>query len=132
MSYIKTIKLRTKPNEFYDITENVRKIVKDSEIDSGFCLVFCPGSTGSIILNENEPMLLADIRDNLDKIVPKEKFYHHSENAASHIKATLLGCSKTIPVEDSELQLGTWQAIIFSEWDIKPRQREIIVKILGE
>ena len=111
----------------------VKKIVKDSEITDGICSVFCPGSTAAILLNENDPMLLTDIKKFIEKIVPEEKLYQHPDNAHSHIRSAMFSSSsQTMPVENGELFLGTWQDILFLELDVKPRDREIMITIVGE
>ncbi len=124
---IMIIKLRTEPNKFYNITYEVKEKVC---IKDGICIVFCPGSTGAIIINEDDAMLLEDLKKKLSEIAPENEIYQHPDNAHSHIRACLLGSSKTIPVKNGELVLGTWQDILFYECDTKPRDREIIVKFI--
>lgn len=126
------IKLSTKPKEFYELTDKVQKIVKDSEVLSGICLVFCPGSTGAIILNENDPTLLNDLGDVMERVASEKKLWNHAENAHSHIRAALFGPSATVPIDNGRLIVGQWQSILFYEADIKPRDREITVTIVGD
>jgi len=126
------IKLTTKPYRFYDISDNVQKIVKESELLTGICLVFCPGSTSAVMLNENDPTLWKDMGKVLESIASERKVWQHAENAHSHIRAAMLGASITVPVVDSKAVLGQWQSVLFYEADVKPRQREIIVTIVGE
>ena len=130
--YKEIIKLKTSPYKFYDITGKVEKIVQKSDIRAGICLVFCPGSTGSVIVNENDSALIDDIRAKLEEIAPKTSTYRHPNNAHSHIRAVFLGASETIPVENNKLVLGTWQSIIFVENDIRSRNRDIMVSVIGE
>ncbi len=132
MTYSETIELKTKPYEFYEITEHVRKIVKESEIENGICLIFCAGSTGAIIINEDDPMLLEDLKKSLEKTAPRSGIYQHSENAHSHLWAAFLGSEKTVPISNTKLALGQWQDIVFFECDTFPRQRKIIVTVQGE
>lgn len=130
--YTEIIKLKTKPKKFFDITEKVSKAVKNSEIGAGMCFIFSPASTASIILNEDEPMLMKDLEDALEKISSEEKLYHHSDNAHSHIRAMLLDCNKSVPVESKKLILGNWQHILFAEFDIKERDREVVITVMGD
>ncbi len=125
-----TINLKTSPYRFYDITDKVEDIVRRSDIDDGVCIVFCPGSTGSVIINENDSALIDDIRETLDRIAPKSTSYRHPSNAHSHIRAVFLGASELIPVRDGKLTLGTWQSIFFVENDIRSRSRQIIVNVI--
>jgi len=123
------IELSTKEGDMVDITSEVEKIVEKSGIKEGLCFVFNPGSTGSVIINEYEPNLLEDFRKTFSKIVEGEHL--HPLNAHSHLKAGLLGPGKFVSIKKGELQLGTWQSIIFCEFDVKPRNRKILVSIGG-
>ena len=119
-----------KRNEFIDITSQVKKIVRDSKIKEGLCVVFCPHTTAALTINENaDPSVQKDIIEHLEKLVPAHKNYSHSEgNSDAHIKASLLGSSLNVTIEDGSLALGTWQGIYFCEFD-GPRSRQIYVKI---
>ena len=132
MVYTDTIKIKVKSQGFSDITSKVEDIVKDSEIEDGICTIFAVGATSSIIINEDDPMLLQDLKDSLEKIAPKEKIYHHSENAFSHLRSTIIGTNQTIPVKGGELILGTWQEIMIANFDTEDREREIVVTIVGD
>jgi secondary thiamine-phosphate synthase enzyme len=132
MVYTDTIKIKVKSQGFSDITSKVEDIVKDSEIEDGICTIFAVGATSSIIINEDDPMLLQDLKDSLEKIAPKEKIYHHSENAFSHLRSAFIGTNQTIPVKDGELILGTWQEIMVANFDTEDREREVVVTILGD
>ncbi|MDQ6883251.1 MAG: secondary thiamine-phosphate synthase enzyme YjbQ [Candidatus Dormibacteraeota bacterium] len=116
--------------EALNITKDVEAVVTASGIEDGICVVFVPHTTAAVFLNENaDPDALADILSTLDRMVPWEAGYRHAEgNAAAHIKASLVGTSETIPVEDGRLSLGRWQGIFFAEFD-GPRRRECRVSV---
>ncbi|MFA6281914.1 MAG: secondary thiamine-phosphate synthase enzyme YjbQ [Candidatus Omnitrophota bacterium] len=122
----------TKRTEFIDITAKVEKVVKDSKIKDGLCIVFCPHTTAALTINENaDPSVQKDIIKHLEELVPANKGYSHSEgNSDAHIKASLLGSSLNIIIEDGNLALGTWQGIYFCEFD-GPRDRQVWVKIIN-
>ena len=132
MVYSDTIKVKVKSQGFYDITGKVEEIIRKSEVDDGICNVFIAGSTGSVILNENEPMLLEDFRKVLEKISNSQDLYQHMENAYSHIRSALIGSSQSIPVKEGKLMLGTWQSIMIANFDIEERERDIIVTVVGD
>jgi secondary thiamine-phosphate synthase enzyme len=94
--------------------------------------VFAPHATGVLVLTEYEPSLVEDIRDMLEKLIPKHGDYAHPSNAHSHLRSMLFSPDKTLPVIDGQLALGTWQSLVFIETDVYPRQRTIIVQVLGE
>jgi len=114
--------------EFIDITALVRQIVLQAKIDNGVCLVFCPHTTAGLTINENaDPLVRQDIIKHLEKLVPDNGGFSHSEgNSAAHIKASLLGSSVSVIIEEAKLRLGTWQGIYFCEFD-GPRAREVYV-----
>ena len=123
----------SKQAEFIDITSLVREKVTELKISDGVCVVFVPHTTAGITINENaDPDVVQDILMMLDKKIPmSDSGYRHSEgNSAAHIKASILGLSVTILVENGKLQLGRWQGIYFCEFD-GPRKREIWVKIVA-
>ena len=129
------LKTRGEP-EILDITEMVSAVVKGSGFESGIACIFAPGSTCAVTTTEYEPGLLSDIPAALERIAPKNIEYRHDEkwgdgNGHSHVRSALLGPSITIPFDDGGLNLGTWQQIVFVELDVKPRQREVIVKVIG-
>lgn len=126
------IRLKTKPNEFYDLTDKVKGIVKASEFVAGICTIFCPGSTGAVILNENDPTLIDDLKDVFENLASSKKLWNHADNAHSHIRATLLGPSVSVPIEEGRATLGQWQSVLFYEADVNPRNREIVVTVVGE
>ncbi len=117
-----------------DIEDLLNKI-KTTNKESGIIHIFAKGSTGSVILIEDDPNLLHDLFDILDKIAPFDRDYKHhmtwhDDNGASHIRATLLGQEISIPYEEGRLLKGTWQNIILINHDTRDREREIIVTIL--
>lgn len=132
------IKIQSKnENDMIDITEHVSDGVSDSEIVNGIATVFVKGSTGSIITIEYEPGLIKDFPNMLSRIAPKDLEYSHEQmwhdgNGHSHVKASLVGSSLTIPFIERRLCLGTWQQIVFVEFDTRKRNREIILQIIGE
>jgi secondary thiamine-phosphate synthase enzyme len=119
--------------EFLDITDKVREIVKDSKIESGFCLVYVPHTTAGIMINEHaDPDVVGDIKNQLDKMVPLRSNYKHGEgNSAAHIKAALIGTSATMIIQYGDLALGAWQGIFFGEFD-GPRNRSVMVKVIAD
>ena len=119
--------------EFQDITRKVKDIVGSSGVKSGICYVFVPHTTAGIIVNEHaDPSVVEDIAAQLDKMVPQHGNYRHMEgNSPAHIKASMLGDSETLFIEDGQIVLGTWQGIFFCEFD-GPRNRHILVRILPD
>jgi len=124
-------------NEIADITGDVRLILKNSGVSAGSILVFVPGATGAVTTIEFEPGLARDFPALMERLIPENITYLHNEtwhdgNGHSHLRASLIGPSLTIPVIDAELVLGTWQQIIFLEFDNKPHNRRIVVQVSGE
>lgn len=117
--------------EFQEITPRVREVVQASGVKSGICYVFVPHTTAGVMVNEHaDPSVVEDIAAQLDKIVPQHQDYRHLEgNSPAHIKATIIGDSETLFIEDGRLVLGTWQGIFFGEFD-GPRNRNVFVKIV--
>jgi secondary thiamine-phosphate synthase enzyme len=118
--------------EFVDLTDRVSETVSKSGIRNGLVHVFAPHATGVLILTENEPGLLGDIRHWLEEVVPKGRAYRHPSNAHSHLRSMLLSPERTLPLIDGKLELGTWQSLLFVEADVYPRRRTVIVQVLGE
>ena len=114
--------------EFLDITDQVQKALDDLDINNGSVTVFIPHTTAGITINENaDPDLIIDLRASLEGLVPLHAGYKHDEgDSAAHVKASLMGSSVHVPVESGSLQLGTWQAIYFCEFD-GPRTRKVWV-----
>ncbi|MFA4916728.1 MAG: secondary thiamine-phosphate synthase enzyme YjbQ [Syntrophales bacterium] len=117
--------------EMLDITGQVRNFLKESKIKSGICRIFIPHTTAAVTINENaDPDVPEDIIMALDKLIPLSGSYRHREgNAAAHIKASLIGASETVFIENSNLLLGTWQSLFFCEFD-GPRTRKVFVKLI--
>ncbi|MBN1664609.1 MAG: YjbQ family protein [Deltaproteobacteria bacterium] len=117
--------------EMIDITDAVRSILKEEKIQSGICHVFVPHTTAAVTINENaDPDVPADIMMGLDNLIPLKDRYRHMEgNSAAHIKASLVGASEMVFVENGELVLGTWQSLFFCEFD-GPRTRQVYVNCL--
>ena len=118
--------------ELVDITKQVQDTVSHSLVSDGICFVFVPHTTAGIILNENwDPAVGQDILFALDQIVPRVGEYRHAEgNSPAHIKSTLTGASVTVPIERSEIVLGTWQGIYLAEFD-GPRRRRVLIKVIS-
>jgi secondary thiamine-phosphate synthase enzyme len=120
-----------KKQEMVDITDRVSDLVKRSGIGDGMCLVYVPHATAAVVINENaDPNVCEDILDSLGGLIPDGKWRHDriDDNAAAHIKATVLGPSETVPVRSGRLRLGTWQSIMLVELD-GPRERTVIVEV---
>lgn len=134
---INRFKISTKGfNDIIDITAQVTKIVKESKVKEGVCLISCPGSTAGITTIEYEEGLIEDLKRTLEKIAPMSEDYEHCKkwgdcNGYAHIRSALLKPFLAVPIEDGKLVLGTWQNLVFLDFDNRPREREIIVKILG-
>lgn len=132
------IKIKSeRENDMIDLTKKISKAISDSDISEGIVIIFVKGSTGSIITIEYEPGLTKDFPDMLSRVAPKDIKYGHEDlwhdgNGHSHVKASLVGSSLTIPFSDSTLYLGTWQQIVFVELDTRSRDRDIILQIIGE
>jgi secondary thiamine-phosphate synthase enzyme len=119
--------------EFLDITNEVQRVVQSSSIENGVCYIFVPHTTAAIIVNEHaDPSVVQDIASQLDSIIPQHSGYRHREgNSPAHIKASLLGNSETLLIENGKLVLGTWQGIFFCEFD-GPRNRNMLIKIASD
>jgi secondary thiamine-phosphate synthase enzyme len=119
--------------ELQDITSEVRNIIEKSGVASGVCHILVPHTTAGIMVNEHaDPSVAEDIASQLEEIVPRHRNYRHLEgNSPAHIKASLLGDSRTLFIEDGKLVLGTWQGIFFCEFD-GPRSRHVMVKIVAD
>ena len=120
----------TAHTQMLDITREVQNAVTQSGVRDGLCTVFIPHTTAAVTINENaDPDVVRDFTTEINKIVPWEDGYHHIEgNSAAHLKASMIGFSEQIIVEDGRLVLGTWQGIYFCEYD-GPRTRKVYVKV---
>ena len=135
----KTFQLRTKPYcDVIDITQQIQNAISESNIKNGIVNVHNTGSTGGISTTEYEPGIVKnDIEDFLESIIPYDKDYKHhrtwgDHNGAGHLRSFLLKTSQTFPFKDKKLLLGSWQQIIFCEFDEKERRRELTLTIIGE
>jgi secondary thiamine-phosphate synthase enzyme len=125
-----TIRTR-KTQEMIDITAQIAEAVRHAGVANGFCVVYVPHATAAIAINENaDPNVCQDILDALARMVPEGAWRHDriDNNAAAHIKATILGPSETLLVQDGRLRLGTWQSVMLVELD-GPRDRTVIVEV---
>jgi secondary thiamine-phosphate synthase enzyme len=115
-----------------DITRSVEEIVRKSKVENGVCTIFVPHTTAAVTINENaDPSVSHDLLMELNKIVPFEDHYRHTEgNSAAHIKASLVGSSLTVLIESGKIILGTWQGIFFCEFD-GPRNRRVSIKVIS-
>lgn len=123
--------LSTDRQGFYNITSSVSLAVKESGIKNGICVVFCPHTTAGITINENaDPDVVDDLLFALDKTYPdRPEFKHMEGNSAAHMKASFMGSSATVIIENGRLLLGIWQGIYFTEFD-GPRSRKYMVKVM--
>lgn len=137
-TYHNAISFQTKGNcDIIDITGKVSDIVKESDFGTGICTVFCSGSTGALTTIEYEKGLLKDFPDAMERIAPQNIEYAHDKkwgdgNGHSHVRASLVGPSITIPFVNGRMTLGTWQQIVFIDYDNRPRKRNIEIVIVGE
>jgi secondary thiamine-phosphate synthase enzyme len=123
--------------EIIDITQKVSECIVSSTLSNGLVTIFCPSSTSGVTTLEFEPGVLQDLKRIFNELVPSDNSYIHNEawhdgNGHSHIRAALLKASLTVPLVAGRLTLGTWQQIVFVDFDTRPRKREIIVQIMGE
>jgi len=138
MIITKEISLRTQGyTDAEDITSLVAEQVRASGLRAGIVTIFCPGSTGGLTTIEYESGVITDLQQILDEIVPPDRNYRHhlrwgDDNGSSHIRAALIGPSLTVPFVDGRLTLGTWQQIIFLDFDTRPRSRQLVVQVMGE
>jgi secondary thiamine-phosphate synthase enzyme len=134
----KIVQLRSsKENDIIDFTEQTSEALKESKMENGLVTVFVSGSTAAITTIEYEPGLRHDFPKMLSRIVPKDVQYHHDDtwhdgNGHSHVRASLIGPSLSIPFSNGQLNLGTWQQIVMLELDTRQRERVITLQILGE
>lgn len=129
---MKIIDIKTSSrSQLVDITDQVRKAVAESGAVDGLCHIWVPHTTAGITINENaDPSVARDILMELDKRIPWDDGYQHSEgNSAAHVKSSLIGCEKTLIIEGGRLALGTWQGLYFCEFD-GPRKRQVWLKIV--
>jgi secondary thiamine-phosphate synthase enzyme len=138
MVYQRNIQVQTSGHrQMHDLTAEVGRIVSESRVRCGVVHVFNTGSTGAVGTIEFEPGLQQDLPAVLDKLLPPSRDYGHEQawhdgNGHSHLQATMLGPSLTVPVREGRLVLGTWQQIFLLECDVKPRRRTVVVTAVGE
>lgn len=134
----KKIELNTEGfNEIIDITSIIRDYVIESKIQNGYAFVFVPGATGGLTTIEYEPGLIQDLPEMLEKIAPMNQTYNHDKtwhdgNGYAHLRSALIGPDIMIPIEENMLVLGTWQQIVFLDFDNRPRKRLLHLQISGE
>ena len=131
------LEFETHSGEMLDITDKVQEALEKTSLKAGVITVFVAGATAAITTIEYEGGLVADLGDALQRIAPKDIEYAHNErwhdgNGHSHIRASLLGPSLSVPFCERKLMLGTWQQIVFLELDNRARQRKVILQIMGE
>jgi secondary thiamine-phosphate synthase enzyme len=120
-----------------DVTSQVTAIVEKSGIRNGIVCIANPGSTGGITTIEFEPGAVADLKTALEKLAPEKAVYRHNDtwddgNGFAHLRSALVGASQAFPVRDGKVTLGTWQQIVFLDFDNRPRRRKLVVTIVGE
>ena len=123
--------------DMHDVTGEVAEAVGRSGIQTGVAHVFTVGSTGAVSVVEFEPGLVRDVPEMFDRLIPPSREYGHEQawhdgNGHSHLQATLLGPSLSVPVTDGVLVLGTWQQVFHLECDVRPRKRTLVVTVMGE
>jgi secondary thiamine-phosphate synthase enzyme len=123
--------------QIVDLTPELRRAIEASGIRTGIALVFVPGSTAGLTTMEYEPGLLVDLPEFFERTVPRNAGYHHEQtwhdgNGHSHVRASLLGQSLSLPVDAGQPTLGTWQQVVLIDFDNRPRRREVLVRVVGE
>ena len=123
--------------DIINITGQVEEAVGISEISDGLVTIFVPGSTGSITTIEFEDGVIEDLKETIERVAPSKVPYHHDArwgdgNGFSHVRAALMKPSLTVPIIDARMTLGTWQQIVFMDFDNKARERKLIVQIQGQ
>lgn len=132
------IQLNTRGNaDVHDITAQIAQVVIASNLKNGTVTIFCPSSTSAVTTIEYESGCISDLQRLFEEIVPQNREYAHNArwgdgNGHSHIRAALLGPSLTIPFVEGRLTLGTWQQIIYVDFDTRSRHRELVIQIIGE
>ncbi len=133
-----TVSINTHGNtDAFDITRELERLISESGLTSGILTVFCPSSTSGLTTVEFEPGAIADLKRLFEELVPSGRDYSHEMawhdgNGHSHMRASLLGPSLTIPFVGKTLTLGTWQQVVYLDFDIRPRKRELVVQMVGE
>jgi secondary thiamine-phosphate synthase enzyme len=120
-----------------DVTQQVAQAVQESDLRSGVVTLFCPGATGGLTTIEYESGVITDLEQVMENIAPVEHDYRHhlrwgDDNGSSHVRAALMGPSLSVPFVDGSLTLGTWQQIVFINFDTRPRSRRLVMQLMGE
>jgi len=138
MNYQEELKLSTKGYcDLIKITSKIKKVISNSGIKEGLVLVFVTGSTAGITTIEFEPNLVKDFKEFIEKLIPADKDYHHNKtwgdgNGFSHIRASLIGPSLAVSLNQGSLELGQWQEVVLCDFDNRSREREIVIKVIGD
>lgn len=138
MIYTKTASFPTRGfSDIIDITPAVAEAIKKSKVVDGLVTVSVPGSTAGITTIEYEPGLMEDLKRALEELAPQGRPYEHDNawgdgNGFAHVRAALMGPSRSFPVKDRKVMLGTWQQIVLIDFDNRPRDREVIIHVMGE
>jgi secondary thiamine-phosphate synthase enzyme len=133
-----SISLSTHGNaDIHDITDQIANVISKSGLKAGTVTVFCPSSTSALTTIEYESGAVSDLKRLFEEIIPQDREYAHNArwhdgNGHSHVRAALLGPSLTIPFMEGHLTLGTWQQVIYVDFDNKPRRRELVLQMIGE
>ncbi len=136
--FIKTLSFQTRgSDDMVDITSRVQDVLSASGLSDGIVTVFVPGSTASVTTIEYEPGLAGDFPRAMERLAPKKEHYDHDArwgdgNGYSHVRASAIGPGLVVPFENGRLMLGTWQQIVFVDFDNRPRARNVIVQAMGE
>ncbi|MDK1028868.1 MAG: secondary thiamine-phosphate synthase enzyme YjbQ [Anaerolineae bacterium] len=133
-----SIQLNTRGNaDIQNLTEEIANLVSASELTNGTVTIFCPSATSALTTIEYESGCVSDLQRLFDEIIPQNTEYAHNAkwhdgNGHSHVRAALLGPSLTIPFVNKRLTLGTWQQVVFVDFDVRARSRELVLQIIGE
>lgn len=124
-------------SDIIDVTPKLRAELEKASISKGLLTAFVTGSTAALTTIEHEPGLVQDLKEFVERWIPSNRRYHHDDrwgddNGFSHLRASLFGPSLTVPIENGQLCLGTWQQVILLDFDNRPRSREIVVQLMGE
>ncbi len=129
----RTLQFKTRGEiDFVDLSEQLQQEVNQSKIKNGIVHVFAPHATGILILTENDPALLEDIKSFLEEMAPRDGGYQHPSNAHAHLRSMVLPPDKTLSVINGRVEFGTWQSLLFVETDVYPRTRTVIIQVMGE
>ena len=133
MLYRKKIKVKTERGVSYvELTRAIEKVIEESGVKDGICNIALKATTAGLLINEHDLLLLKDFERFFKELIKENRLYAHPDNAFSHLRASLLKNEITLPIENGKLVLGTWQSILLFEFDIRDREREIVVTIIGE